>query len=245
MDVRKYQNYIDGVWKDATNGKTMDIYCPGNGELVSVIPASDTDDVDAAVASARRAFEEENWAFNPRLRSAVLKEWGQKMRENLDDLAVRLSLETGKPIGEAKFEVNGSIGYIEYYAAATRTLFGSTTAVDPYMLSVLSREPVGVIGVITPWNYPITLLMRDMAPALAAGNTIVLKAAAQTTGCTTAVVELLKQVPSMPRGVMNVVSGTGGKVGNAIVEHLDVDMISFTGSSHNEEAFTGARRQIT
>ena len=229
MDVRKYQNYIDGVWKDATNGKTMDIYCPGNGELVSVIPASDTDDVDAAVASARRAFEEENWAFNPRLRSAVLKEWGQKMRENLDDLAVRLSLETGKPIGEAKFEVNGSIGYIEYYASATRTLFGSTTAVDPYMLSVLSREPVGVIGVITPWNYPITLLMRDMAPALAAGNTIVLKAAAQTTGCTTAVVELLKQVPSMPRGVMNVVSGTGSKVGNAIVEHLDVDMISFTG----------------
>lgn len=229
MEIRKYKNYIDGVWKDASNGKTMDIICPGNGEVVSVIPASDIDDVDAAVASAKRAFYEENWAFNPRLRSQVLYAWGAKMRENLEDLATRLSLETGKPIGEARFEVNGSIGYIEYYAAATRTLFGSTTSVDQYMLSVLHREPVGVIGVITPWNYPITLLMRDMAPALAAGNTICLKAAAQTTGCTTGVIELLNQVDIMPRGIINLVSGPGSTVGNAIVLHEDVDMISFTG----------------
>ncbi len=228
-DVRKFQNYIDGKWQASVTGETKELHCPASGEVVANIPASDKRDVDAAVASAKRAFYEEDWAFNPRGRSAAMFSWARKMRENHEALARQLSLETGKPIGEARFEVNGAIGYLEFYASAARNIYGGTIPVDQYTLSVLARDPVGVIGVITPWNYPITLLMRDMAPALAAGNTIVVKAADQTTGCTLAVIELLEGLDGFPRGVMNAVSGLGRVVGNALVEHADVDMISFTG----------------
>ncbi len=228
-EVKRYQNLIDGTWQDSKTGKTKELICPGNGEVVSVIPSSDLDDVNAAVASAKRAFYEEDWAYNPRLRTQAMFAWASDMRANLEELATRLSLETGKPLAEARFEINGAIGYLEFYAASARTLYGSSTVVDKNTLSVLARDPAGVIGVITPWNYPITLLMRDMAPALAAGNTIVLKAAEQTTGCTLAVVDPLKNNKLFPRGVMNAVSGLGRIIGNAIVEHPDVDMISFTG----------------
>lgn len=225
-----YENFIDGKWVPAASGAMLDIFCPCNGELVSRVPASDKSDVNAAVASAKRAFYEEDWAFNPRLRSAVLLKWAAAMRANLESLARALALETGKPIGEARFEINGSIGYMEYYASAARTLYGGTTAVDRSSLSVLSREPVGVVAGITPWNYPITLMMRDLAPALAAGNTIIIKSAQQTTACTLEVVRLLKEVPMLPRGVINAVSGKGSVIGNVFSEHPDVDMISFTGS---------------
>ena len=236
MQVRTYRNLVDGVWQEAAGGKTMETFCPCDGELVSRVPDSEREDVDRAVAAARRAFEEENWAFNPRLRSQCLSAWGAAMRANLEELAARLALETGKPINEARFELNSSIGYVEYYAAAARTLYGTSTAVEPGLLSVLAREPVGVVAVITPWNYPVTLLMRDMAPALAAGCTCVLKPAAQTTGCTLAVLELLDQIPAFPKGVVNAVSGRGGTAGQALAEHPGVDMISLTGGLETGQA---------
>ncbi len=225
-----YLNYIDGEWVPASSGVELETHCPCSGELVARVPSSVKADADAAVASAKRAFYEEDWAFNPRLRSAALFKWAAAMRANLENLARALALETGKPIGEARFEINGSIGYLEYYASATRTLYGSSTAVDRTSLSVLSREPVGIVAGITPWNYPITLMMRDLAPALAAGNTIVVKPAQQTTACTLEVIKQLKDVPMMPRGVVNAISGKGSVVGNVLCEHPDVDMISFTGS---------------
>ena len=229
MEIKRYRNLIDGVWQDAENGAMMEIHCPCDGTLVSEVPASEKADVDLAVNAARNAFDHANWAFDPRLRSRCLGAWAAAMRANHEALAVRLSLETGKPINEARFELNSSIGYVEYYAAAARTLYGTSTAVEPGLLSVLAREPVGVVAVITPWNYPVTLLMRDMAPALAAGCTCVLKPAAQTTGCTLAVLELLSQVPEFPKGVVNAVSGRGSVVGDALTCHPGVDMISLTG----------------
>lgn len=229
MEALRYQNLIDGVWQDAADGGTMEIHCPCDGQLVSVVPASGGLDIDRAVASAKRAFEEADWAYNPRLRSQCLSGWAQAMRNNHEALAVRLALETGKPINEARFEVNSSIGYVEYYAAAARTLYGTSTAVEAGLLSVLAREPAGVVAVITPWNYPVTLLMRDMAPALAAGCTCVLKPAAQTTGCTLAVLGLLDTINFFPKGVVNAVSGRGSVVGAALADHPDVDMISLTG----------------
>lgn len=229
MEIKRYRNLIDGVWQDAENGAMMEIHCPCDGALVSEVPASEKADVDLAVNAARNAFDHANWAFDPRLRSRCLGAWAAAMRANHEALATRLSLETGKPINEARFELNSSIGYVEYYAAAARTLYGTSTAVEPGLLSVLAREPVGVVAVITPWNYPVTLLMRDMAPALAAGCTCVLKPAAQTTGCTLAVLELLSQVPEFPKGVVNAVSGRGSVVGDALTCHPGVDMISLTG----------------
>ena len=229
MEIKRYRNLIDGVWQDAENGAMMEIHCPCDGALVSEVPASEKADVDLAVNAARNAFDHANWAFDPRLRSRCLGAWAAAIRANHEALATRLSLETGKPINEARFELNSSIGYVEYYAAAARTLYGTSTAVEPGLLSVLAREPVGVVAVITPWNYPVTLLMRDMAPALAAGCTCVLKPAAQTTGCTLAVLELLSQVPEFPKGVVNAVSGRGSVVGDALTCHPGVDMISLTG----------------
>ena len=229
MEIKRYRNLIDGVWQDAENGAMMEIHCPCDGVLVSEVPASEKADVDLAVNAARNAFDHANWAFDPRLRSRCLGAWAAAMRANHEALATRLSLETGKPINEARFELNSSIGYVEYYAAAARTLYGTSTAVEPGLLSVLAREPVGVVAVITPWNYPVTLLMRDMAPALAAGCTCVLKPAAQTTGCTLAVLELLSQIPEFPKGVVNAVSGRGSVVGDALTCHPGVDMISLTG----------------
>ena len=229
MELKRYRNYIDGVWQEAADGATMEIHCPCDGQLVSVVPASKAEDVEQAVAAARRAFDEADWAFNPRLRSQCLYAWGAAMRANHEALATRLALETGKPISEARFEVNSSIGYVEYYAAAARTLYGTSTAVEPGLLSVLAREPVGVVACITPWNYPVTLLMRDMAPALAAGCTCVLKPAAQTTGCTLAVLELLDGIPAFPKGVVNAISGKGSVAGAVLASHPEVDMISLTG----------------
>lgn len=229
MEVQRYQNYIGGVWQEAATGDTMDIRCPCDGQLVSVVPASGEADIHRAVASAKRAFEAEDWAYQPRLRAQCLSAWARAMRDHHEDLAVRLALETGKPIGEARFELNSSIGYVEYYAAAARTLYGSSTAVEAGLLSVLAREPAGVVAVITPWNYPVTLLMRDMAPALAAGCTCVLKPAAQTTGCTLAVLKLLDTLDCFPPGVVNAVSGRGVTVGTILADHPDVDMISLTG----------------
>lgn len=229
MEVKRYQNLIGGEWRDALNGKTGQIFCPCDGELVSQVPASGAEDVNLAVAAARRAFEEEDWAFNPRLRSQCLSAWAAAMRAHHEALAVRLALETGKPIGEARFELNSSIGYVEYYAAAARTLYGTSTAVEAGLLSVLAREPAGVVAVVTPWNYPVTLLMRDMAPALAAGCTCVLKPATQTTGCTLAVLELLDEIGCFPRGVVNAVSGRGALTGAVLADHPEVDMISLTG----------------
>lgn len=228
-NVLEYRNLIGGVWQGAENGRTIDLFCPCDGSLVSRVPDSGTGDVDRAVAAARDAFEHADWAFNPRLRSRCLGAWAAAMRANHEALAVRLALETGKPINEARFELNSSIGYVEYYAAAARTLYGTSTAVEAGLLSVLAREPVGVVAAITPWNYPVTLLMRDMAPALAAGCTCVLKPATQTTGCTLAVLELLDRIPEFPKGVVNAVSGRGSVVGDALTRHPDVDMISLTG----------------
>lgn len=229
MDVLQYKNLIDGVWQAASSGQTVDIRCPCDGALVSRVPSSQAEDVNRAVAAAKQSFEEEDWAFNPRLRAQCLSAWAAAMRASHEHLAARLALETGKPINEARFEVNSSIGYVEYYAAAARTLYGTSTAVESGLLSVLAREPVGVVAVITPWNYPVTLLMRDMAPALAAGNTCVLKPATQTTGCTLEVLKLLDGISIFPKGVVNAVSGRGSITGAVLADHPDVDMISLTG----------------
>lgn len=229
MKVGTFENYIDGSWRPSVSGETTLINNPCDGEAVSTVAKSGLADVELAVASAKRAFYEEDWAFNPRLRSTVLAKWAQKMRENFDVIVRALSLESGKPLAEARIECNNAIGYMEYSAASARTLYGSTTTVNKDMLSVMAREPVGVVVGIEPWNYPITLMIRDSIPALAAGNTLIIKPAAQTSGASMAVIKLLDGIKELPRGVVNAITGPGSLVGTAFVEHSDVDMITFTG----------------
>ena len=228
--IGNYENYIKGVWQAPKSGEYKEQFSTIDGSAVSRCPLSNLDDVLEAVAVAKETFESDDWKTNPRKRSKALLAWAAKIKENINELATALSWQVGKPYKESFGEMMGAIGYLEYYAGAARTLYGSTTSIDEYTTSILCREPVGVIGVIVPWNYPITLLMRDMAPALAAGNTCIVKPAEQTSGITMKVIALLEGIVEFPAGVVNAVSGKGSLIGNALVKHKDVDMIDFTGS---------------
>ena len=230
MKVGIFQNYIDGRWVDAVSGNTNTIANPCDGEVVTQVARSSAEDIDLAVAAARRAFEEEDWAFNPRLRARVLQKWADLMRANFDRICTCLSLESGKPLQEAKIECNNAIGYMEYAVASARTLYGSTSTVSKNRLSIMTREPVGVVVGIEPWNYPITLMLTDSILALAAGNTLITKPAGQTAGANMEVIRLLvDNVPELPRGVVNAITGPGGEIGKVFSEHPGVDMITFTG----------------
>ncbi|MDD2371057.1 MAG: aldehyde dehydrogenase family protein [Firmicutes bacterium] len=228
--IGSYENYIKGVWQKPKSGEYKEQLSTIDGTAVSKCAMSNLEDVSEAVAVAKIAFETEDWSNNPRKRSKALLAWAAKLKERISELATELSWQVGKPYKEAFGEMMGAIGYLEYYAGAARTLYGSTTSIDENTLSVMCREPVGVIGVIVPWNYPITLLMRDMAPALAAGNTCIVKPAEQTSGITMKVISLLEGIPEFPVGVVNAITGKGSLIGNALVKHKDVDMIDFTGS---------------
>lgn len=229
MKLGSFGNYIDGIWAPASDGTVTQIKNPCDGEVVSEVANSKLEDVDRAVAAAKRAFYEEDWAFNPRLRATVLSKWAIKMREQFDRLVTGLSLESGKPLAEAKIEINNAIGYMEYATASARTLYGSTTTVNRNMISVMCREPVGVVVGVEPWNYPITLMVRDSIPALAAGNTLIIKPAGQTSGVSMAVIQLLDEILELPRGVCSAITGSGSLIGPAFSEHPDVDMITMTG----------------
>ncbi|MDL2213924.1 aldehyde dehydrogenase family protein, partial [Clostridia bacterium OttesenSCG-928-O13] len=231
IKTRQYKNYINGEFVDAQSGATMEVHCPADGQVVSVVPKSGPEDVNTAVAVANEAYERENWAYNPRLRAQALNAWAQKVREHHEEVSQILSAEAGKPISEARFEANNAINYLEYSAASARKLYGGSTSVDPTSYSILAREPVGVVGAISPWNYPVTLFMRDMTPALAAGCTVVAKPAGQTSGCTMILVELLHETGLFPKGVINVLTGPGSSVGETLIAHPDVEMITFTGGT--------------
>lgn len=228
--IGSYQNYVGGEWVEPKSGEYKEQHSTIDGSAVSKCPMSGLEDVEVAVAVAKSAFENADWANNPRKRSKALQNWAAKIKENINELATALSWQVGKPFKESFGEMMGAIGYLEYYAGATRTLYGATTSIDENTTSILAREPVGVIGVIVPWNYPITLLMRDMAPALAAGNTCIVKSAEQTSGITMKVIGLLEGINEFPAGVVNAICGRGSLIGNALVKHQDVDMIDFTGS---------------
>ncbi len=231
LALGSFQNFIGGQWKDSVTSLQMEQVNPADGKVVSRVPRSNEMDAKEAVSAASEAFYKKDWAFNPRKRSTALYKWAESMKRNHGELSRMLTLETGKPIREARMEISGAIGYIEFYAAATRTLYGSSTSVDRYTYSILAREPVGVVAVIVPWNFPITLLMRDLAPALAAGNTAIVKPAAQTSGVTMACIKLMSDIEEFPSGVLNAVTGPGSTMGMSLVRDKDVDMISFTGGS--------------
>lgn len=226
-----FENYVEGGWVPSESGLQLEQFSPSDGSLVSRVPDSTEKDARQAVAVAREAFFGTGWAMDPRGRSKALLAWARRMAENREELAFALTMETGKPLREARGEIQGAINYMEYYAAAARTLNGNNFSLDSGHYSFLVREPVGVVGIIVPWNYPVTLLMRDLAPALAAGNTVVIKPARQTSGVTMKCIGLLEGLEEIPAGVVNAICGRGSRVGNVLVADPRVDMIQFTGSS--------------
>ena len=228
---RKYQNFINGKWVDAKSGKTFENRNPANwDEVLSTFPLSDKEDVDAAVRSARKAFE--SWRLMPApARGDILRKVGDLMTAHKDDLAKTMTKEMGKVLLETKGDVQEGIDTAYYAAAEGRRLFGHTVPSElPNKFNMAIRVPIGVAGVITPWNFPMAIPTWKMFPALVCGNTIVFKPASDTPETATRLVEILIEA-GIPEGVVNIVHGGGSKVGMAIVEHSDIDLVSFTGST--------------
>lgn len=217
-------------------GETFTSSDPATGQLVANLATSTLTDIDDAVDTARTAFNRSAWARDGALRARVLFRYATALRADEDRIAELLTREQGKTIGEARGEVRASAGMIEYYAGLARTVEGRVQALGENVHAVVLRVPVGVVGVITPWNWPLTLLVRSLAPALAAGNAVIVKPASLTAAVSVAALEPLVDQDELPAGIVTTVLGSGGTVGDALVGHPDIDMIAFTG-----ETFTGVQ----
>ncbi|RNB80350.1 aldehyde dehydrogenase family protein [Brevibacillus nitrificans] len=230
--AQSYQLFIDGKWVDALSGKTFDSFNPATGEVNGVVAEAGAQDVDLAVRAARKAFVSGPWAeMAPSDRGRLLYRAAQKMWEKLDYLAEVESSDNGLPINETKYiAMPATIDVLEFYAGLANKVQGETLASPGNRFNYTLREPLGVIGAIVPWNFPLMLAMWKLAPALAAGNTIVIKPAEQTP---ISMLELAKvfEEAGIPDGVINVVPGFGAVAGDALSSHPDVDKIAFTGST--------------
>jgi len=223
------QNFIGGEWADAASGETFDSTSPADGEQLGTFPRSGGEDVDRAVAAAKAAYEE--WRLVPApKRGELLFRFAQLLAEHKAELTELMTHEMGKVKAEAGGDVQEAIDMSYYMGGEGRRLFGQTTPSelrDKFQMSV--RTPIGVIGVITPWNFPIAIPSWKIAPALVAGNTVVFKPATDTPALGHRFVELLHEA-GFPSGVVNIVHGGGGAVGDRLVRHPDVRVISLTGS---------------
>jgi alpha-ketoglutaric semialdehyde dehydrogenase len=227
--TRTFQNYIGGEWVDAAAGETFETTSPATGEVLGVFPRSKAEDVDRAVEAAKAAYEEWRLVPAPR-RGEILFGFGQLLAEEKDELAQLMSREMGKVLAEAGGDVQEAIDMASYMAGEGRRLFGQTTPSelrDKFNMSV--RMPIGVVGAITPWNFPIAIPSWKLLPALVCGNTVVFKPATDTPLLGERFVELL-DAAGLPKGVVNVVHGGGGEVGDRLVRHPDVRVITLTGS---------------
>ncbi|TKT69670.1 aldehyde dehydrogenase family protein [Aquamicrobium sp. LC103] len=223
------RNYIDGEWlgggaaldsRNPADGKVLGTYVPGTRALA-----------DQAAAVARETFERSAWASSPRLRAAVLFEFADRLEAAKEEIADLVVAENGKLRREALGETMGAISEARYYGGLARTVLGRTMETAPGNFSMMNREAAGVAAIIVPWNAPVTLLVRSLGPALAAGCTTVIKPAPQTPLIHARVMRCLAECPSLPKGVVNSVNEHGSEVGEALVASNDIDVISFTGSS--------------
>jgi alpha-ketoglutaric semialdehyde dehydrogenase len=233
------RNYIDGQWLNATEGNTLESRNPAlASEVVATFPRSSVHDVDVAVAAARQAYR--SWRQVPApARAEYIFRVGELLLQHKEELAQLMSREMGKPLTEARGDVQEGIDCAFYSAGEGRRLFGQTTPSEmPNKFAMTVRTPVGVCVLITPWNFPIAIPCWKAMPALVCGNTVILKPAEDTPACATKLIEIFAAA-GLPPGVINLVHGVGEEVGKALVEHSDVDLVSFTGSSETG-AFVGA-----
>jgi alpha-ketoglutaric semialdehyde dehydrogenase len=227
--TRVFKNFIGGDWVDAASGDTFESLSPATGEQIGVFPKSDAADVDRAVEAAKAACEEWRLVPAPR-RGEILFRFGQLLIDHKEDLAQLMTREMGKVLPEARGDVQEAIDMSFYMGGEGRRLFGQTTPSelrDKFNMSV--RMPIGVVGAITPWNFPIAIPSWKLLPALVCGNTVVLKPATDTPLLGERFVELLAEA-GVPAGVVNVVHGGGRDVGERLVKHPDVRVITLTGS---------------
>jgi len=221
---------IGGTWQGASSGGEVVVDNPATGEAIGVVPKCGTEETESAIAAAKGAFP--RWRQLPaEQRGRLLRRWHDLVLENLDDLALLMTMEQGKPLPEARAEVLYAASFLEWYGEEARRVYGSTIpAPSSDRRIVLLKEPIGVAAVITPWNFPAAMMARKCAPALAAGCTVVVKPSELTPYSALALGALAERA-GIPAGVINIVTGNAEAIGDALAGSPDVGKISFTGST--------------
>ena len=227
--VKTYQQFIGGAWVDSASGETLAVENPADGQVIANVPASSEEDVDRAVTAAAKAFE--TWQHTtPQDRSLALLKLADAIEARADEIGRLESKNAGKPVGLAIDEIPVVVDNLRFFAGAARVMEGK--AANEYMAghtSMIRREPVGVVASIAPWNYPIMMAGWKIGPALAAGNTVVLKPSARTPLTALVLADIAAEI--LPPGVLNVITGTGAAIGDALVAHPGLGMISVTGDT--------------
>jgi gamma-glutamyl-gamma-aminobutyraldehyde dehydrogenase len=237
LDLRA-EIFIDGKYRAARSEATFASVNPATGELLARVAAAESADVDEAVASARTAFESGSWSrASASARKRVLQRLAELIAEHSHELALLDSMDMGKLVAEAHdVDVPSAADLFAFYGEAIDKRAGEIAPTEPGTLALVTREPLGVIGAVTPWNFPLDLAVWKVAPALAAGNSVVLKPAEQAPLSSIRLAELAVEA-GLPEGVLNVVPGLGPSAGEALGRHHDVDAIAFTGSGETGKRF--------
>jgi acyl-CoA reductase-like NAD-dependent aldehyde dehydrogenase len=223
--------FIANEWRAAASGKTADVVNPATEEVVGTVASAGREDLDAAVSAARACFESDEWrGMAPRQRGELLYRAGELLAARLDEVAKLETEQNGKPLFESKIDVGMTVETLKYYAGWADKLGGHVLPVGRGDFVYTVREPVGVVGAIVPWNFPLNLASWKFAPAIAVGCTVVLKPASETPLTALAMADIMREA-GVPPGAFNVINGPGSTVGTALVEHPDVDKIAFTGST--------------
>ena len=225
------QLFINNEWRDADSGDTLDVINPATEETIASVPSAGQSDLDRAVAAARTALDGPWGRQSARERGRLVWKLGERLMEQADEIARLETLQNGKPIFESRqIEVPAAAECFQYFAGWADKIHGETIPVKGNYLTYTLREPVGVVAAIVPWNFPLLLTAWKVAPALACGNTVIIKPASQTPLTALALAEIAHEV-GLPPGVLNVVTGPGSTVGQTIVEHPGIDKIAFTGDT--------------
>ncbi|MCG9483105.1 aldehyde dehydrogenase [Acinetobacter pittii] len=230
--------FIDGQFQASISGNTFKTTNPATGELLAEITACNSQDVDLAVAKAKAAFEDGRWhRLSPNERKHVLLKFADLLEKNTVELAVMESLDSGKPVSECQLtDVPEMIHTIRWHAELIDKIYDNTAPVGSDTLSLVVREAIGVVGLVLPWNFPLLMLAWKIAPSLAAGCSVVIKPAKETTLTALRVAELAAEA-GIPAGVFNILPGGGREVGEPLGRHMDVTMVSFTGSTETGRLF--------
>jgi aldehyde dehydrogenase (NAD+) len=228
--------FIDNEWRPASGGRTMEVINPATEEVIATVASADASDVDAAVAAARAALTGPWGKMSARDRGRLVRRLADRLLERADEVARLETLHNGKPIFESRqIEIPAAAECLEYYAGWADKVMGETIPVKGNYFTYTLREPLGVVAAIVPWNFPLLLATWKVAPALACGNTVILKPASQTPLTALALGEIAGEV-GLPPGVLNVITGPGSTAGQAIVEHPGIDKIAFTGDTSTGKA---------
>jgi len=222
--------FVNGKWSDSKNGNTLEVNNPATFEIIGKVPNFSAKETKSAINDADEAFQ--SWKnTTAKERSIILKKWSDLIIENVDDLAKIMTIEQGKPLAEAKGEILMGASYIEFYAEEAKRVYGDIIPDPrPGKRIVIIKQPIGVVGAITPWNFPNSMITRKCAAALAVGCTTVVKPASQTPFSALAVAELAKKA-GFPKGVFNIITGSAKEIGMELTKNPNVKKISFTGST--------------